>query len=239
MNDRWKEAFDEIHAESELKEKTKAYLAGQIRCRRRRMAAMGRRIAAAACLAFILLAGGSWLYLTPTVYIAVDVNPSLELGINRFDRVVSVEAYNEDGQALASSLQIRFMNYQDALEEILNEEIIEILLSEDGVLSLTVTGDGGAQNDEVLAGVESCAAGHQNVHCHSGSSAEREEALEAGLSLGKYRAYCILHELDPTVTPDDVRDLSMREIADRIEALGGQDIEWEGHGHGHGHEQEH
>ena len=31
--------------------------------------------------------------MTPTAYISIDINPSLELGINRFDRIVSVEGY--------------------------------------------------------------------------------------------------------------------------------------------------
>ena len=43
------------------------------------------------------------------------------------------------------------------------------------------------------------------------------------LSLGKYRAYLELKALDPAVTPDDIRDLSMREIRDLIDAYKTQD----------------
>ncbi len=225
MNDQgknqWKEAFDRIHAEEALKEHTKEYLARRLR--RRAASGRWRRFAAAAaCLLLVFLGGGSYLYFTPTVYIAIDVNPSLELGINRFDQVVSVEGYNEDGQTLAASLHVRFMNYQEALEEILAQDSVEEYLSGDGLLTLTVTGDGGVQNEEVLAGVESCAAGHRNIRCHSGSSEERAEALELGLSLERYRAYLILCELDPSVTPEEIGEMSMREIRDRIAALSGQ-----------------
>ena len=44
---------------------------------------------------------------------------------------------------------------------------------------------------------------------------------QAGLTLGKYRAYLALHDLDPTVTPEEVQNLTMAEIRDRIQALGG------------------
>ncbi|MDE7227674.1 MAG: helix-turn-helix transcriptional regulator [Treponemataceae bacterium] len=36
---------------------------------------------------------GAGLYLTPTAQISIDITPSLELGINRFDNVVSVRAW--------------------------------------------------------------------------------------------------------------------------------------------------
>ena len=52
----------------------------------------------------VTLWGGTWLYFTPTMEISVDINPSIELGVNRFDRVISVDGYNEDGQALAQLL---------------------------------------------------------------------------------------------------------------------------------------
>ena len=54
-----------------------------------------------ACLALVvaLLGGGGWLWFTPTASVSVDINPSLELRLNRFSRVVAVEGANADGQA--------------------------------------------------------------------------------------------------------------------------------------------
>lgn len=121
MNDKWKNAFNEIHAGPELKQSTMDYLSDRVYSRRgrekKKIFTVPRFAAAAACLAAVLLFGGYRLYFIPTAFISVDINPSLELGINRFDRIVSVEGYNDDGQALADSLNIRFMNYQDALEQ--------------------------------------------------------------------------------------------------------------------------
>lgn len=228
-----KNAFDQIHAEEVLKQHTKSALARELygnesphRKRTSRASASGmtvfRRVAAmAACLIALIFIGGSWMFLTPTAFISIDINPSLELGINRFNRIVTVEGYNEDGEALADSLDIRFMNYSDALDKILGTESMEGYLSPDALMTLTVAGDSETQYNEIMEHVESCTADHENIQCHSGDMDEMHEAHESGLSFGKYRAYLILKELDPSCTPDDVRDMTMREIYDLIDSYSG------------------
>ena len=54
--------------------------------------------------------GGYFLYFIPVSSISVDVNPSIELGINRFDKVVTVDTFNNDGYHIMSSLNVRFMS---------------------------------------------------------------------------------------------------------------------------------
>ncbi len=222
MNEKWKSAFDQIHAEDELKTRTKEYLSEKIYHRRAAPRPIFRRAAAlAAGLLLLCFIGGSWFFMTPTAYISIDINPSLELGINRFDRVVSVESYNEDGEDLARALNITFMNYSDALDEILSSRSIEDYLSGDALMSLTVAGDNDTQYTEILDTVETCADGRENIQCHSGNTEEMHEAHDAGVSFGKYRAYLILHDLDPSISLDDIRSMTMREIYDLIDSYDG------------------
>lgn len=218
MNKQWKEAFDQIHAEDRLKDHTMEYLSRKVyRKRHPPFSAFRGFAAAAACFAVLFLAGGSWLYFTPEAFISIDINPSLELSINRFDKVVSVEGWNEDGNNLADSLDIKYMDYSDAIETLLSDQIIEDYLSQDGLMDLTVVCENTSLHDEILKNVESCTSGLSNVHCHSGDAQEMHDAHEEGLSFGKYRVYLRLKELDPSVTVDDIRDLSMREIQNLIE----------------------
>lgn len=44
---------------------------------------------------------------------------------------------------------------------------------------------------------------------------------DAGVSFGKYRAYLILHDLDPSISLDDIRSMTMREIYDLIDSYDG------------------
>lgn len=219
----FRDAFSQIRAEAGLKAQTKRYLSEQINKKKTHCFPALRAAAAAACLFAAVSAGGAWLYLSPAAYISIDINPSLELGINRFDRVVSVESFNSDGQDLAEQLDIRYMDYSDALEELLSEQTVEAYLADGAVMAVTVAGSDEEKTNQILENVETCTAGHSNISCHSGDIEEMHKAHSEGLSLGKYRAYLELKTLDPTVTPDDIRDLSMREIRDLIDALSSTD----------------
>ena len=95
-------------------------------------------ISAAVCLLSFMI-GGHWLYFTPTARISIDVNPSIELEINRFDKVVSVDAYNDDGRELADSLEIRFMGYKEAVNQILDDKG----LGQQGHVRLPLAEEGG------------------------------------------------------------------------------------------------
>ena len=148
--------------------------------------------------------------------------------------MISVEGIGEDGEALAETLDVRFLNYADALDCLLENQTVEDYLAQDEVLSIAVAGDNQGQADAILAQAETCTAGTKNVYCHAADSEELEHAHEAGLSFGKYQAFLILQSLDPSVTPDDVQGLTMREIRDRIAALdpsAAQGLYGEGHGH--------
>ena len=212
MHDTLKELFDQVHAEEALKEETRTFLAQKTRGYTRAKMASGRRMLAAAVCLLLLLIGGYWLYFVPTAEISIDINPSIELGINRFDKVVSVRGYNDDGDSLADTLDVKYAEYTQAVEQILTSEEIASLLSGDEVLTIAVIGPSGAQASRILSDVVSCAAGHQNAYCYFAREEEVAAAHEAGLSYGKYRAFLILHALDPSITVQDVQDMTMREL---------------------------
>ena len=266
MSNTLKNAFDQIHADEELKDRTKEYLFrktnGYMKVKK-----SGYRdwIPAAACFVFLIL-GGRWLYFTPAAEISIDINPSLELDINRFDRVIAVDAYNDDGQKLADSLDIKHLNYAEAVEQIMRNEAVTALLSDDEVMTIGVIGSDATRSARILSDIETCTEGDANTYCYSAHSDEADEAHEMGLSCGRYRAFLELQKLDPSITVQEVRDMTMREIYDRIAELsgssgagtdGGSETDYEaedacdsdgtegnGNGHGHhgegnGHEREH
>ena len=240
MDERIRDAFASIHAEEELKESTRAALANA-RTRRRRPA---RYLAAAVACLVLLVAGigGYQFYFAPTSVLSIDINPSLELGVNRFDKVVTVQSYNEDGKALADTLELKYLDYREALDQLLASPDISERLAQGALLSITVAGENETQCGRLLAGAEACTAGQENVSCRHGNTEDLEQAHHAGLSLGKYQAFLELQALDPTVTADDVAGLTMRQIRDWIDALEqGVPVEGEsqtggqsGHGHHHG-----
>lgn len=77
--------------------------------------------AASAACGFVFLIGGAWICLSPTAQISIDINSSVELGINRFDKVVSVKGRNEDGSRLVERLDVWFVDYEEAVEQVMKE----------------------------------------------------------------------------------------------------------------------
>lgn len=221
MNDRLKEAFGKIHADDALKNHTKEILSRKIQGDRKSRVHEYRRLAAVfACLLFVVFGwGGYSVYFTPAYAISVDVNPSIELGVNRFDKVISVDTYNEDGYILMSSMNVRFLDYRDALEKILADDGMEQYLAKNPLITIAVCGTNEQKNDEMLANLAACTTSYKNVHCSSGSFEEAAGAHSAKMSCGKYKAFLELQFLDPDITAEDVRDFSVQQIRDMINVL--------------------
>lgn len=80
---------------------------------------------AAACVACVLgMAGvGAYAYYTPTSYVSLDVNPSIEYSLNAFDRVLSVKGVNDDGENILEDIgQVKIKNksIDKAIRETIN-----------------------------------------------------------------------------------------------------------------------
>lgn len=220
MDEKLRAAFAAVQAEPELKAAARAAVAR--RAARRPPACRGLRLAlAAACTVFLVL-GGGWLWLTPAARISIDVNPSVELVVNRFDRVVQVTGYNESGAALAENLDLLFLPYRQAVDAVLQSEPVAALLAGDGVVEIGVAGADDDRCARLLAGVQASTAGQGNAHCYRTGEEELDQAHALGLSCGRYRAYQQLAALDPTVTPEQVNAMTMRQIRDRIAELSGE-----------------
>lgn len=210
-------AFSCIRAEEDLKSSTKAFLREKMQ-KRRQIFVPRYLVAAMACLCLMVF-GGNWLYFTPTAAISIDINPSIELEVNRFGRVLSVTGCNDDGRQLADTLHIKHLAYADAVEQILSTETMTDLLARDEVLSIGVIGSDEAQNGAILAALQDQTAQERHAFCYTAAPEEVSQAHALGLSYGKYRAYLTLKELEPDVTPEQVQDMTMRQIMDRIARL--------------------
>lgn len=208
-----KAAFDAIHAGEDLRENAKEFLHKKLYAKKR---SLRRPALAMACLALLLLVcAGYFSYYTPVAAVSVDINPSLELDVNLYDRVIRITGYNEEGEGLAETLSVLHMNYSDAINAILESDPVVSYLQKDELLEVTVSG-----NDEKSEAISHCISSQtaveaENVHCCK-SSEDAAKAHAAGFSLGKYRAFLELQKLDPSVEVESVRGLTMRQIRDRI-----------------------
>lgn len=257
LDQRVREAFDEVKVPESVKNQTLACIEAA-RCAaevpvpapmgsssekepspRSRFRAHGvRRVAAlAACLVLAAVClSGYRLYAEPTAYVGIDVNPSLELSVNRFGLVVEARALNEDGRAVLDSVSLENRPYASALEALTESEGFAPYIQETSFVEVSVTsGDNRqaeslrAESDAQLAALPCAGA------CAVVSEGDRAAAADAGMGVGRYRAALELMEYDPNVTLEACSKMSMRELRDRIEACANPDGATTSGGKGEGH----
>lgn len=193
---------------------------------------LATRLAAAACLVLALL-GGAYVALTPTAYVGIDVNPSIELAVNRFDRVVGARGVNDDGADVLQGADVMWAGCADALGIIGERLEQEGYLDGGAELEVSVTCDDDGQYDAIEAACHERLGGESDdVSCSRASEEERHAAHECGMGVGKWRAWQDAAEAGEDVSAEDAANMSMRELRGLS-----SDGPVEGHRHGgHGHE---
>lgn len=205
------EAFKEIKAEEELKKSTCEFIAQQRSLRLKPQKNIVKYSLAAAAVIILTLAVGIYeMCFVPVTVVSIDVNPSLELQVNRLDRVLAARAFNDDGTEILQSLSVTGKKYEQAIDTVLKDSEFAGYLKSDSLLTFTVA----SENDkEIISHINGCLknSGQQGV-CIASSSDAVNEAHSLGLSLGKYQAYLEISEYDSTITPEECSNMTMKEL---------------------------
>lgn len=189
---------------------------GRFHARRTRRALL----ACAACLAMLAVCwGGYRLYAQPTAYVGIDVNPSVELSVNRFGLVVEARGINDDGRALLAGVSLVNRGYGEALTELTRSDAFASYVQENAFVEINVASDDERQSQELYAqSSEGLSTLPCEGSCHRVDAATRDSAAASGMGMGRYRAAAELMELDPDVTLDECAHMSMRQLRDRVAA---------------------
>lgn len=173
------------------------------------------KIALAACAVLIALGigGGAYAYQTPVAYVGIDINPSIELGVNYFDRVVSAEGDNADGQDILSEINVVGMTYEEALASLNDSLMNEGYLTANAAVAVTVMCDDDSRYSNLEETSQRCfSSAGQGVYCSRATSTEHHEAHESGLGMGKYLAWRSLVDAGVDISADDVAHMTMSEL---------------------------
>lgn len=251
-----KVAFNEIHAEQSLKQETKQFIYNKIYnndkvenkdyYKNRYNRKIVKRISAVACCIVMLLgASGYYTYNTPAAVISFDINPSIELEVNIFDKIINVTSYNSEGQSIIDEICLKNKNYIIAINELLrNEKIISFLQSGNNVDILVAGKDENKSNKMRICLLSETGLADENIHCSNWDN--MATAHSEGVSCGKYHLYLQLQSENPDITIEDIKSLSMKEIKEMLQNTTCNDFNENsdhdssfGNGQGHKHEHGH
>jgi hypothetical protein len=190
---------------------------------RRSLSILMRRgaVALAACLVLAALGfGGYGAYATETAVVGIEVNPSLELGINRFDIVVAARAHNTDGEAVLGEVAVVGKHYDEALALITESSAFQAFIDDTSFVDVSVICEDEAQSASLIRRGETRIS---ELPCegrsHRATPEARIEARSAGMGMGRYEAAQALMALDPRITLEACQQMTMRELRERIAKL--------------------
>ncbi|GLC30921.1 anti-sigma factor domain-containing protein [Clostridium omnivorum] len=90
----------------------------------------------AASLAFMLLfSGTAFAYYTPTSSVIVEINPSIMLKLNMFNRIIDSSPLNDDGETVLKEIKLKNKSVNEGLETIVDEAKKENFINENYVKS--------------------------------------------------------------------------------------------------------
>lgn len=182
--------------------------------------AKGGRIAAiAACLALVAcLIGGVADFLRPVAYVGIDVNPSVELTLNRFDIVVGTHALNDDGQQALDKAPCMWRTFDDAARDL--DGAMRTIAGEGAVVEVSIDCDNESRYAALAAQSNDCFGCNGEAHCDRTNAEERQAAHDSGMGVAKYRAYQELQEAGVDISAEKCASMSMRELRDLLAESG-------------------
>ncbi len=189
-----------------------------------------RAWAVAAAAVLVLALGGTYTYrnLTPDSSIALDVNPSILLTVNRQERVLSVTPQNADAEVVLDGMDLKNVDLDVAVNALIGSMLKNGYISElaNSVLISVENSDPAkaAQLQEHLAqSVGELLRANNLAPSVLSQTVTEDEAVKAlaeeyGISEGKASLIYKLVELDATLTVDHLAKLQVNDIKLLIEA---------------------
>lgn len=181
--------------------------------------------AAASVLLFIGVGYGAYSYAMPYSYINIDINPSIEVTTNVFDRIIKVRGLNEDGEKVLSSVNARNKEVGDAIVNILQSAEKNGYLGGDSenAVMFTVSGKNKHKVEEIEKKVGDTAEKQlkassvkTEVVVENVTLERHEKAEDMGVSPGKMLLIEKLEESDPNVDIESYKDAPVKEIMKKI-----------------------
>ncbi|MBP1966769.1 anti-sigma-I factor RsgI family protein [Paenibacillus aceris] len=186
-------------------------------------------LAAAIVLCFVLVSTltGSVPSDQVVAYVTIDINPSIEIGIDNKEIVQDLNGLNSDGVELISTLQYKGKSLEDVTSDILDRAEQGALAKGEGdiIISSTVVEQKAAVNDEAIATkLKNQVSKHiEQAHPEQVKNYEvtafaapqevRQEAKASGVSAGKYAIYLNAVDNGVKVSLDDIKSVSIHQLA--------------------------
>ncbi len=183
------------------------------------------RIASIAAAFFIVVGLGCYSYAMPYAYVSMDINPSVELAVNIYDRIIGAEGLNEDGERLLSSGGYKNKKLSDGVEALIDSAVKEEYLKENqaNAVVLSVSSKDQDKAEKIGKEIESKVAEElmtskieTELVIENTTLEKHEDARMMGISPGKLSLIGKLIDEKPELKVQDLKDAPVKQIMKSI-----------------------
>lgn len=204
-----------------------------------------RRIASIAAVLIItaILTGYGMAFYRPVTYVTVDVNPSVEISLNRFDRTVDVVGLNEEGERLVGDgKSFRALPAEEVVGILLDRAREQKFLTVESVVMITISNLKDEKKLDLERKLEYTVRKElEKVKGENGISVQQEggnevelyvqhasiklhnEAKKLGISQGKLVLYEKLKERDSKLELENIKKMQVKDILEELKFSSGNE----------------
>lgn len=175
------------------------------------------------------VSGMAYSYTAPTKYVSFDINPSVELVTNTFDKVIKASALNEDGIKILESLDLENKDIKEAVdlltqsaidngylkEELQNEILVTVATNNEEEAAKTQTDLEEVIKEELTEEkLEEVPVTTENINMERHKEAER-----LGISPGKMNLIQKLEAVNPGINYEEYAKKPVKDIMKEIKEI--------------------
>ena len=176
-------------------------------------------IIAGAALAFTICIGMIGLYNENFQTIYIDVNPSIALKLNRFDRVIGVEFLNDDAKNLLSDVKLVGADATSAVQTVISACDSAGYVKEDSQIYISASAKEEQKSEKLLKKLKDSAENMRDekdetysVNTYNAKKGEKKEFEKESLSPAKYNIIKEIIEEEDDYRLEDLKGKSMTEL---------------------------
>lgn len=181
----------------------------------------GLLIAASVLLLIFIGAWSKMVSPAAAAYVALDINPSVELAVDKSGKVIKATGLDEDGTQLLAKVTTNRLDIYLAIRELVLEATDSNYINKTNNVVLVTVSPAEAEIEGVIdegrlsASVKSSIIGSSvpvNVVVGRATSKERESAEKQGVSTGRYLIYKESSKKDNKVTVEDIKKKGLGQL---------------------------
>lgn len=181
--------------------------------------------AAAAIVVILGLSIGAYAYNTPYSYVNIDINPSLEITVNIFNRIIDVRGINEDGEGLLTNISYKNKKLDEGVKTVLDTAVKEGYFNygSDNALMITISSKSSGEKEEIYKNLQVVVKEtldedkvESEVIVKQAPLDRVKEAKEMGISPGKMLLMETLAGINPELGAEEYRDKPVKDVVKAI-----------------------